>query len=324
MCRLLAYVSETRRAVEDVLGTEEFASFRDLSHLHRDGWGMAWLSDEDDEGSAPGGDPGIPDEDPGIADEDRSIADDDAGIPDEGRRILIEGRLRATRSVLPAYEDATFAALAGRPLAAAGLVHLRWATSGIPIVPANTHPFLAHGWAFAHQGSIPSLDRLDALLTPEWSARRRGTTDSERYFLYLLQCVEREGSLIAGIRQAVNDIVSVCGVASLNAVLLSPSSVVVVHGKSGLESPRDDILAAVGRPEHVPPDHLEAYFRLGYRRVDGDVVVTSSGVAGEGWEEVPDDSIMHIDLDTRSMTFHAFDSSVPLAGAYADLSSHDC
>jgi predicted glutamine amidotransferase len=283
MCRMLAYVSETRRAVEDLLDPAEFTSFRELSHLHRDGWGMGWLADPDD-----------------------------PAHPGEEQSTLCEGRLRAKRSQLPAYEDPDFDALAGQRLGAAGFVHLRWATSGLAVTESNTHPFLAGRWAFAHQGSIPSPDRLDALLTPEWRGRCQGATDSERYFFYLLQCLEREGNLVAGIRRAVTDIVKVCGAASLNAVLLSSSSLVVVHGRSGLESPRDDLLAAVARPEDVPPDHLERYFRLRYRRLDGATVITSSGVSGRGWEEFPEDSILHIDLGDRSMSFHAFDGSAGL------------
>jgi predicted glutamine amidotransferase len=282
MCRLLAYVSGSPRSVEDLLGPAEFAGFRELSRLHRDGWGMTWLADPDDR-----------------------------GVQDGPTAGWDDGRLRVRRSLLPAYEDPTFDALARRCLGSAGFVHLRWATSGLAVADSNTHPFLASGWAFAHQGSIPSPDRMDTLLAPEWLDRRRGTTDSERYFLYLLQCIEREGDLVQGIRQGVADVVSLCGPASLNAVLLSSSALVVVHGRAGLDPPRDDLLAAVGRPEAIPPDHLDGYFRLRYRRLDGDaggsVVITSSGLVGHGWEDVPEDSIVHIDLETRSMSFHAFE-----------------
>jgi len=285
MCRLLAYVSQTARAVEDLLGPADFASFRSLSHLHRDGWGMCWLADPDV-----------------------------TAIPDGEQLNSLEGRLVTKRSVSPAYGDPEFDELAARRLGAAGFVHLRWATSGLAIAESNTHPFLADGWAFAHQGSIGSPECLEALLAPEWLGRCRGTTDSERYFFYLLQCVEREGNLVGGIRQAVTDIVGACGPASLNAVLLSSSSLVVVHGRAGLEPPRDDLLAAVARPEDVPRDHLDGYFLLRYKKADGDIVITSSGLAGQGWEEFPDDSILHIELDRRSMSFHAFDSPTP---AYA-------
>lgn len=285
MCRLLAYSTEAPRAVETLFGPGEFASFRQLSRLHRDGWGMSWL--------APAGD----------------------GGGDSDSQVLRMGQLRARRSTVPAYEDPHFDELAARPLGSAGFAHLRWATSGLAVAESNTHPFLESGWAFAHQGSIPSPDRLEKLLAPEWLARCRGTTDSERYFLYLLQCLEQEGDLIGAIRRATFGIAEVCGPASLNAILLSPSSLVVVHGRAGLEPPRDDLLAAVARPEDLPPDHLEEYFRLRYRRAGGDVVITSSGLARKGWEDVPDDSILHVDLGRRALSFHSFEGAVAPVGA---------
>jgi len=235
---------------------------------------------------------------------------------------LVEGRLRARRSVLPAYQDPAFDALAERDLGAAGFVHLRWATSGLAIAESNTHPFLADGWAFAHQGSIALPHRLNALLAPEWLGRRLGSTDSESYFLYLLQCVELTGDLVGGIRQAVNDVVRVCGPASLNAVLLSSSSLVVVHGVAGLTPPREDLLAAVEAPEDMPPCHLEGYYGLNYRLGEGNIVITSSGIADSGWQEVPDDSIVQIDLGRREVSFHAFDGGKP-AGVNGDRPGED-
>jgi len=278
MCRLLAYASQTPRAVADLLGPGEYKGFRELSHLHRDGWGMGWLS-----------------------------APDDDGLLEPSRRR--ESGLQTQRSTIAAYEDPAFDSLAGRRLAAAGFVHLRWATSGLAIAEANTHPFLADGWAFAHQGSIPSAERIDSLLSSEWSDRRRGTTDSERYFLYFLQCLDGGDDVVEAMRRAVSDVVAACGTASLNAVALSSSCLLVVHGRSGLEPPRHDLLEAMGRPEDVPPDHLEGYFGLHYRQSAEEILIISSGLTGAGWRDVPEDSIVHIDLSTRAASGYRFDGS---------------
>ena len=277
MCRLLAYVSDTERSVEDVLGSTDFAVFRELSRLDRDGWGMSWL-----------------------ARSDRPVP------PEQHAPHAVEARLGMARSLLPAWEDPAFEAAARRRLGRAGFVHLRWATSGLAVAESNTHPFLADGWAFAHQGSIPFPDRLEALLSPDWLRRRQGATDSETYFLYILQCVERAGSLVGGIRQAVTEIQTLCGPSSLNAVLLSESALVVVHGWSGLEPPREDLLAAFADPAELPRDHLDGYFGLRCRRRDGSLVVTSSGVSGPGWEDVQEDSILLVDLDDGEMSVHPF------------------
>jgi predicted glutamine amidotransferase len=115
MCRIFAFVTGHDRAVPDLLEPAELASFRSLSRLHGDGWGMAF-------------------------------------------------------------------AIAGE----------------------NARPFRAGGWAFAHNGMIAQPERMDALLAPMWRrATRQGTTDSERYFLCVLQSINRSGDTIAGVRTAV-------------------------------------------------------------------------------------------------------------------------
>ncbi len=44
MCRFLAYTSDDNRALTELLSADEFQSFSNLSSLHSDGWGMAWIN----------------------------------------------------------------------------------------------------------------------------------------------------------------------------------------------------------------------------------------------------------------------------------------
>src|SRR5690242_13575150 len=95
--------------------------------------------------------------------------------------------LTVRTSTEPAYASAAFGSWAQEEPHHLGMVHLRWATLGLPVVPANTHPFAdrdpsgAHV-AFAHNGSVRPPTALDGLLSDEQQAAMAGTTDSERYF----------------------------------------------------------------------------------------------------------------------------------------------
>jgi predicted glutamine amidotransferase len=269
MCRLLAYASVNDRAVADLLGAEGTESLKELSLLHGDGWGIAW--------SAPATTTGD-------------------GAPD--------GALGVWRSTKRLAQDEEFDRLASTALGRSGLVHLRWASPGLPVREENTHPFLAQGWAFAHNGAIPHADRLDALLEPELAKSRRGDTDSERYFLHLLGRIAKTGGVVPGVRSAVGDIRERCGQGSLNAVLLSATTLVVVQGRFGTPSPREHLLAAVGSREALPPGHEEEYYDLRYRYEQGALVIGSTGLVGEGWTELPEDSVLVADYERQRVSVH--------------------
>lgn len=278
MCRLFIYACERPTPAAEVLGEDTYRRFRQLARLHRDGWGMAWLSPHDGLGGA-----------------------------EDGLIVEREGSIAAARSLTPADHDPDFDTLARRPLGRAGMVHLRWATAGLDVTAANTHPFLADGWAFAHQGSIPTPERVEAGLEPAWASRLRGKTDSERYFLYLLQCAAEVGDIVAGAQRAVGDIVDRCGPTSLNALLLSESQLIVVHGTGGLEPSLEDMVDVLGSDEQIPPEHREAYYRLRYRSVAGMATVISSGLGGgEGWIELPDECLVSIALSDGALLIHPF------------------
>lgn len=98
------------------------------------------------------------------------------------------------------------------------IVHLRYAdTGGTSLV--NTHPFTQDGRAFAHNGVVGDLDRIEERLGPN-RAMVMGETGSERFFaLITLATREAGGDIRAGIRAAVGEVVESYELYSLNFVL---------------------------------------------------------------------------------------------------------
>jgi len=219
-----------------------------------------------------------------------------------------DGTVETRKSTTPAREDPEFRRLGERALGRAGFVHLRWATLGLAVEEANTHPFVADGWAFAHQGSIKPPEALDDLLEPAWRERRRGSTDSERYFLLILQSLEQEeGDLVRAVKRATGEIAARCDDASLNAVLLSPEALVFIHGREDIAPPpRDEILRVVGSEERIPPEHLDHYLRIRYRQDSSGVTVVHSGLGPDGFEDLAPSTMLLVELETLSVSLHPF------------------
>ena len=200
-----------------------------------------------------------------------------------------------------AADDPSYFDLAGQALGPAGLVHLRWATDGLVVHAMNTHPFSDGTRAFAHNGSISPIDELDALLSDASRSRLRGTTDSERYFRLVLQCIEETGDEARGLLQAVGTLHEHFPEVSLNALLLTPTHLYAVHVNSGAATPLDDLRELVGSDDAIPHGHATAYFDMAYRVAPTAVHVISSGLPDEGWTPVPADSVLAIDLSTREI-----------------------
>src|ERR1700754_5099081 len=105
-----------------------------------------------------------------------------------------------------ALNDRHFATATHDQKSAASLVHLRWATTGLAVQPANSHPFLADRIAMAHNGSIKPIGPLDELLEPDVAATIRGSTDSERYFGLIRQHHASSPDLAEAVRRAVSQL----------------------------------------------------------------------------------------------------------------------
>ena len=65
------------------------------------------------------------------------------------------------------------------------MIHLRKSTEGAKSI-SNTHPFLHGRWSFCHNGTIYDSGRI-----PLQKLATSGTTDSERFFLYLMENLSR-------------------------------------------------------------------------------------------------------------------------------------
>src|SRR6476661_5436592 len=140
------------------------------------------------------------------------------------------------------------------------VVHLRWATLGLPVQLSNTHPFADRGLAFAHNGSVSPPSSLDEMLSDKQQAAMRGTTDSERYFRAVLSaagCMPLETALA----QVVDRISRTKTFTSLNCLLMTP----------------DKLYAVCRFDPGQEGDEGEDYFHLRYRQTGDAVVVASTG-----------------------------------------------
>ena len=164
------------------------------------------------------------------------------------------------------------------------LLHFRWATSGLPVNKANAHPFHYGQYSFIHNGSIKPTTALDAFIAPRYLQEATGNTDSERYFLWLVQNIEELG-LVPGLKAAIKTIKDKTEFSSINAMLLSPNKLVVISEHDNAK-----------RPDFGGED----YYDLHYREDDHAIVVGSSGWNQSGWHAIPNHSMMIIDRHDRS------------------------
>ena len=211
------------------------------------------------------------------------------------------GRIACASSPDSAARDTTYAELVDRPLGGAGLVHLRWATGGLAVKPENTHPFVEDGrYAFAHNGHVSPIQDLEDLLTPESRSRLRGDTDSERYFRFLLQCIEEAGGdEPAGVTRGLATLVREFPTSSLNALMLTPDRMFAVHINSHAKPPAEALREMFEGEEEIPRRHVTDYFTMDYRVKHNSVQVVSSGLDEDGWASVPRDLAVMVDLTTH-------------------------
>jgi predicted glutamine amidotransferase len=210
------------------------------------------------------------------------------------------GALQLRRDPGSALTSPELAALAADQPALAAITHLRWATLGLGVGPENTHPFTDGTVAFAHNGSVGPPAALDALVAPELAGERRGTTDSERYFLALRSRLRHEEPGTALVRTVEAVVQTGAAVNSLNALLLTPTHLYAVCSYD----PASD-----ADPQYYP---------LLHRRVGDRVVVTSTGwTDSTGWSTLGNGQLLVVDRRTLGTSVVPVAAPVPLDVARA-------
>ncbi|HEY6275847.1 MAG TPA: class II glutamine amidotransferase [Streptosporangiaceae bacterium] len=164
--------------------------------------------------------------------------------------------------------------------ATAAILHLRHASPGLAVTSTNTHPFIADGMGFAHNGYIPSSARLLNLLTDRERARLQGETDSERYFAVLRN--HTFGKLWAtNIQTGIAEVTRTADPISLNALLLTTDNLfgIVWHYRPG--EPGGEAVEGYKTPD---------FYDMGYMYAREGFVVASGGWQDEGWTQLPNRS----------------------------------
>jgi len=172
-----------------------------------------------------------------------------------------------------------------------GMAHLRWATLGLDVRTENTHPFTDGRVAFAHNGSVFPPAALDGLLSRRGRRRRTGDTDSERYFLAVLDRLRAGAAPAEALRRTVAEIAATADYTSLNCLLLTPDELYAV---------------CCFDPARIKPDEGPDYFDLKYR-IDDDAVVVASTGWGSRWRELRNGDLLAVHRGTLQVTVQSIE-----------------
>ena len=194
--------------------------------------------------------------------------------------------MKVAKRAQTAVADRDFSDAISSKVSESGLLHFRWASPGLVVTETNAHPFAFEDISLIHNGAIMPYDSLLPLISPKFLKLREGTTDSELYFLFLLTKIEELG-FIDGVRSAIEIIRRDFSYSSINSMIMGKDHLIVL-------SEHD--------PKNKPEWADEIYYELRYRINSDGIAVASSGWNQDGWELLPNHSLLI--FDRRNFTFN--------------------
>lgn len=171
-----------------------------------------------------------------------------------------KGKITIDKEPLDSTRSSKISSLVSSGFKCRGIIaHVRRATIGY-VEHKNTHPFIAHDpnwreWVFAHNGTIFESEELQP-----YADIQSGDTDSERIFLYILD--QNKGIYDEASRYKIMDSI---------AVKLSDKN-------------KLNFMAFDGQDLYVHKNEAGTLYR---KNNDGYVLFSTRPLAGDGWEEIP-------------------------------------
>lgn len=214
-----------------------------------------------------------------------------------------EGVPVRVRSTQPAWQDPLYRESVDRIHSSLVLAHVRLATVG-RVAERNCHPFTMGPWLFAHNGTLVGFtsepEPLRAMIASEYLENFDGETDSEHIFRLLLSRLEGRTSPreVAGVvRSTVRELANLypgsdADPTRLNLVLTNGHLLVAVRWGHWLYRWESN-------PVHTDEPRMLAL---------------ASEAVDEGWEEVPECSVVLVneDLTTETLPIRGAEPVQPL------------
>jgi glutamine amidotransferase len=224
-----------------------------------------------------------------------------------GIAVYYDGFPEVERRAKPAYDDLHFNDTAQKLFAKTVVAHVRKASVGEPSL-ANTHPFVHGYWCLTHNGRISGFSKLEKELLheldPHFRPERRGATDSELLFYWLLTRMENAGisadqrctdgeKLAKLFAASIADIARRCKKVSthiprLNVTLTDGNVLVASRWNRSLWWTYHDFLKEC---EYCGVPHVEHREGMDYKAV----VVASEPFSHEPWHEFPQHAVLMVD-----------------------------
>lgn len=176
------------------------------------------------------------------------------------------------------------------------IAHVRKGTNWEPSIK-NSHPFKHKNWIFAHNGCVNKKLLLN-LLNGYHRSSIIGETDSEVYFHWILQCIEKEGDVVNGVMKAIEEIRK-SSYTGLN-FLLSDGKKLYAYRYSSRSEDYYTLFILKRAPTisgtlELQPKETAALIRSKSLKGERAILICSEGLTQEDWESVRLGSLITID-----------------------------